>query len=345
MENKICLNCQTALPENPAFCPHCGQKNTAVKFSFWQMLNDFFDNVFNLNSKTFITFFALFIPGKLTEKYFEGKRKSYANPIRVFVVTSLALMAVTLNFYKSTESKHDNNIQERIAATEYSAKLDSAIMISKQKLKTPEMNSAFDTLSSVWQSKWHTDKDSITIKGIFFADSLNKKVALLDLKQLSVDEIIEKYQIHSEHYFDQIFIKQMITITKESGAVNSYFNYIMGKLSWVLFALVPIIAFIFKVLYIRRRRYYVEHLVFNFHTHSFIFLFIALMVLLEPVLNETIFNILIAGAFLYVPLAIKRYYKQGWGKTLVKSVLLGFGYMLSVTVVAVVFLIVSFFLF
>ncbi len=345
MENKICLNCQTALPENAAFCPHCGQKNTATKFSFWQMLNDFFDNVFNLNSKTFITLFALFIPGKLTEKYFEGKRKSYANPIRVFVVASLAFMAVTLNFDKTTKIKYNDDIQEKIAATEYSAKLDSAIIISKQKLKTPEVNSAFDTLSSVWQSKWHTGKDSISIEGTFFGDSLGIKVAYLDLKHLSVDEIIEKYNFQSEDYLEHLFTKQMITMFKESGAANSYINYVIGKFSWVLFALVPIIAFIFKVLYIRRKRYYVEHLVFNFHTHAFIFLFIALMVLLEPVLNETIFNILIAGAFLYVPLAIKRYYKQGWIKTLFKSSLLGFGYFLSIIMVAVVFLIVSFFLF
>ena len=82
----ICPNCNNVFPKDAKYCPACSQKTRSGKVTVREYLSDFFDQVFNLDSKLFKTLGALFIPGKLTKEYFLGKRKSYAPPIRLFLV-------------------------------------------------------------------------------------------------------------------------------------------------------------------------------------------------------------------------------------------------------------------
>ena len=73
----ICPNCNNTLPSEAKFCPTCSQKVRSGKITVKEFLQEFVDNVFNLDSKFFQTIGALFIPGKLTLKYFEGKRNQF----------------------------------------------------------------------------------------------------------------------------------------------------------------------------------------------------------------------------------------------------------------------------
>jgi len=90
--------------------------------------------------------------------------------------------------------------------------------------------------------------------------------------------------------------------------------------------MVPFFALILKLLYMRCNRYYVEHLVFSFHVHTFIFLF-----LLVPVFISRWFIVLliIFAILLYLFTAMKRVYNQSFLKTLLKMCILLFIYLLS----------------
>lgn len=100
---------------------------------------------------------------------------------------------------------------------------------------------------------------------------------------------------------------------------------VLDKMPHALFLLLPAFAFLLKLVYIRRSRYYVEHLVFVLHNHSFHFLVLAVTEAVPlPVLKEVAFFACI-GYFL---VALKRYYNQGWPKTLLKGSMLGCGYVM-----------------
>lgn len=92
-----CLNCHQQLPVNTTFCPNCGQKRTDGLISLKEFLQNFLDNVFNINSRIFQTLKWLFIPAKLTKEYFKGKHKTYYHPIRLYLVMSIIFFAI-LNF-------------------------------------------------------------------------------------------------------------------------------------------------------------------------------------------------------------------------------------------------------
>jgi hypothetical protein len=83
------------------------------------------------------------------------------------------------------------------------------------------------------------------------------------------------------------------------------------------------------LLYYGTRRYYVEHLIFSLHYYSFdfftksVFGFVFLVVSLGGgKLSSQVLNLFYPLAFIYLPFALRRVYKQSWGKTLVKSIVL-----------------------
>jgi hypothetical protein len=94
---------------------------------------------------------------------------------------------------------------------------------------------------------------------------------------------------------------------------------------------VPFFAFLLSLAYIRRRFYYIDHLVFSLHFHTFVFVLMILLVIKGALLPD-----LLPGAALgwilfvllsaYLLVAMKRVYGQGWGRTTLKFVLVGWVY-------------------
>jgi hypothetical protein len=95
------------------------------------------------------------------------------------------------------------------------------------------------------------------------------------------------------------------------------------------YLLLPVAALLLKILYWRRKKLYIEHLIFSLHVHAFIFSLLILTVILD-------YRIVIWGVILwshvYLYLAIKNYYSQGYVKTFFKMALLLFSYGLTLIV-------------
>jgi hypothetical protein len=104
--------------------------------------------------------------------------------------------------------------------------------------------------------------------------------------------------------------------------LGTFFNYVPT----MMFILLPVFAAVLKLLYIRRRRYYAEHFVFLLHVHSFVFLLATVMLLLRRWVAGWLELALSAWILVYILLAMKRVYGQGWLKTFVKYWTLGWMY-------------------
>ena len=90
MEEAIkCKNCNTEL--KGSYCHSCGEKPVSEKdFSVLSLAKLSFGTITNFDSKFFKTFsLLLFRPGKLTEEFISGKRKTYMQPFQVFVLANL----------------------------------------------------------------------------------------------------------------------------------------------------------------------------------------------------------------------------------------------------------------
>jgi hypothetical protein len=83
-----CENCGAALYGE--HCYACGQPTKGLVRHFTSILGDFFDTVFNIDSRVLRTVWPLLArPGYLSLEYFAGRRVRYVTPMRLFLFLSL----------------------------------------------------------------------------------------------------------------------------------------------------------------------------------------------------------------------------------------------------------------
>jgi len=114
-------------------------------------------------------------------------------------------------------------------------------------------------------------------------------------------------------------------------------SHMIAAVPSALFVMVPVFALLLKLLYLRSRRGYLEHLVVGLYSHAFLLLALTLIFVLVAIQAAT--SGIVYGAFgvalfalavwmpVYLLLMQKRVYAQGWVKTSLKYLILGFVYM------------------
>ncbi len=114
---------------------------------------------------------------------------------------------------------------------------------------------------------------------------------------------------------------------------NDFFDSTLPKL---FFIMVPFYALILAALYRRRNRYYVEHLVFSLHFHSFVFVALLFYMLASSYVfrgnasvNAALMGLLAAVILVYLFAALKKVYGQNHLKTIAKFSLLAGGYSIT----------------
>ena len=117
-------------------------------------------------------------------------------------------------------------------------------------------------------------------------------------------------------------------------------DLLLDNIPVALIVLLPIMALVLKALYPLSRRYFVEHLLFFVHFHSFFFLILTLQVLFARLaslvhLPEVLKVLLLVAAAFYIPVylykAMRQVYEQGHFFTFTKYVVLAVAYMIGAT--------------
>ncbi|HET6654932.1 MAG TPA: DUF4286 family protein [Gammaproteobacteria bacterium] len=150
---------------------------------------------------------------------------------------------------------------------------------------------------------------------------------------LSVDD---QAQLAKEPEWVQQVARQGVAAAKNPRA---FYSSMIGKLPTMMFLLLPLFAFFMKLLYIGSNRYYVEHLFFSFHYHAVVFLAALIFLVTYAVahnfgaltVTDHLGTALWAYLTLYLILAMRKTYAQGWFKTVVKWSALAIAYGLSMT--------------
>ncbi len=111
----------------------------------------------------------------------------------------------------------------------------------------------------------------------------------------------------------------------------------------MFFFLIPLFAVALKFFYLRRRRYYVEHLIFSIHFHSYFLIYVVvglpllilILGLLDLALGTHMARVLgndpyiivplLLGMMIYLFFALRRVHRQSFLMTGVKTLLLTFG--------------------
>ncbi|MDQ7054838.1 MAG: DUF3667 domain-containing protein [candidate division KSB1 bacterium] len=132
-----------------------------------------------------------------------------------------------------------------------------------------------------------------------------------------------------EESVQQKFLKNLQTASRDPQLLN---QMLIGRLSRLMFILVPIFALLLKLLYRRLRGFYIQHLIFALHYHAFAFLIFTFMIGLY-VLGAAALTVPIAFVLpVYLFLAMKRVYGQSAPRTLLKGITLMAGYLMALMI-------------
>lgn len=145
-----CLNCGYTLDKVYNYCPNCGQENDDNNVSIGTLTSDFFSTYFALDSKFAKTVKPFFIrPGFLTNRYAEGKRASYAHPLRLYLIISIFFFFIFTLVGKKF-IKETSNDDTPIVDASYSLKnIDG---LDKNTLKQLDSLLSDSTLSAVTEN-------------------------------------------------------------------------------------------------------------------------------------------------------------------------------------------------
>jgi hypothetical protein len=341
-----CLNCGTDL-KGP-FCYFCGQPDRNFMRFFPALLRDLMEDLLDLDSRFIRTLKPLlFKPGRLTRDYMNGRRFRYAPPMRVYIFSSIVffLLAALLSSNSiSLENRDGDLIQIVPDSAQDKEKVEQAL-----NNLPPDVREKIDVeqvLEEVHNEE--TDEAGFDLDDIQFNDEpWNRETNPVDIKWLP-DWLNDR--INDEIEGSPQKTKQI------NENPNLFVDKVFDVLPITMFLLLPVVALIFKFWYLFAKRYYVEHLIFSLHNHSFMFVTMVL-ILLTNLVGDLLTSygytgaetgagwlMVILGVWIpvYLLISLRTVYQQNWALTLGKFFVIGISYVTLLAFVTTVVAIASF---
>jgi hypothetical protein len=328
-----CLNCGTGL-KGP-FCYYCGQPDRNFMRFFPALLRDLMEDLLDLDSRFMRTIKPLlFKPGRLTRDYMEGRRFRYAPPMRLYIFSSIVffLLAAFLSTDGVTvhnESNEDSTIQVIQDGADQQQQIEGALNSIPA-----DVREQIDIEQIQAEINEHEeDEDGFKLDDIQFNEEpWDRETNPVDIKWLPMwlnDRINDEIE-GSPKKAEQI-----------SENPNLILDKVFDLLPATMFILLPLVALILKFWYLFAKRYYVEHLIYSLHIHSFMFVSLILILLesaANPLLTEYGYpGLATAGSWfaisigiwipVYMLISLRVVYQQGWLMTIGKSFFIGFSYL------------------
>lgn len=347
-----CGNC--AEPLLGPHCYACGQPEKSLVRQFPELLGDFFNSVFGLDSRIARTFGPLLLnPGFLTNEYFAGRRVRYVSPVRLFVFLCLtAFFAAKLSSdWGSTFNINESTTSQAMAGFNLNRVEHSITTASSVEEVLRLRDLALAEIATVASESADVPGVSGLLNGVeqIVRSHANQRVAQLDAaaaQRLAEEERVEIQPLQIEGAPSAVnawFVRQGARLTLNISRIekdpNLLKDALFGAIPSALFVMLPLFALSLGLLYVFKRRLYMEHLIVALHSHAFLSLALLLAVLLfdlrawltEPhTLPQALFNLALLALALWVPVYLllmqKRVYRQGWPMTTLKFSVLGVVY-------------------
>jgi len=329
------------------FCPHCGQENIEPREPVGNLIAHFFKDITHFDGKFFQTLKRLATrPGFLTREYALGRRAHYVNPVRMYVFTSFVFFLIFFSIFNSGNGSFDVSGAVLIKDPAGVESMDSATRADYTRQVNrlngnPDQPMSMEAYRSFFEARQGKGRMQITsgrYKSMEEFDSL-KRSGQVD-----------------EGWAARMAIRQALVLKKKyndntPAIIRAIFGKLLHSLPQLLFISLPLLAIMLKLLYVRRKEfYYTDHAVFLLH--FYIYMFLVMLVIFG--LNEinwgrawavsTVLKTAISFyLFYYLYRAMRNFYRQGAGKTLLKYFLLLLGILVLVILLFVFFLAFSFF--
>ncbi len=355
MENNkiVCKNCEQEFQESFQFCPYCGQKakdDLTMGVLFYNTIS----NYFSVDARFLKSFFPLlFRPGYLAKKFVEGKRLLYLHPAQFYLFSSVIFFFIFSFQAREYNQKVDNvlkigfendqilkfdsiqkNNMDSVSVTELTKPLrDQQIITGMDEKELKKLDSMIKT-----------DANSDDIGPINFGFNKKELDSLIAIGAPEAELLQAMGMDDDAGFFKRRFYLQILKFQKNSGGgiMQAFFD----SIPIALFFLLPIFAFILKIFYWKRGSF-PHHLVFSFYYFSFLFMIMGIVMLINFFWETPswVDGIVAASIYLYLLIAVKQFYRQGYFISFIKTGMVAFIYLIFVLPIALAVMLSASFLF
>ncbi|HEY4639629.1 MAG TPA: DUF3667 domain-containing protein [Candidatus Udaeobacter sp.] len=331
-----CENCGAELQGH--WCAQCGQPAIEYRRSFRHVVADLLNEFLNWDSK-FFTSLALLIlkPWRLTNEFLAGKRVRYVNPLRLYLLASILFFFAVNYGAKGIKVDASKLGPKDRAELETELKKEDLPPVAREKLEallrdsssSPARLPATNALSPTPDP---TASSDVASQPTGRANEPKKKYGKIGERPfVAFDDA--KSTTPLERWFEARAKEKM----GENGTkMRLFISTMFSNLPYMMLCCIPLFALVLKLLYVRRRIFYIDHLIYALHIHSFFYAGVMLIVLatigLVRFAPGAVAGWLIALLWIafvtQIFLSIRYVYRQGWLFSVFKFIFGGFLYFL-----------------
>src|SRR5438876_2216521 len=325
-----CENCGAPLTGH--YCAQCGQAAVDYRRSFRHVIADVLDSFLNWDSKFFATIALLiFKPWRLTNEFLAGKRVCYVNPLRLYLLASI------LFFFAVNYGAKDLRFQPGKLGPTARAELEADL---KKGDLPPAAREQLEALLQESPSPSSSPQSTSPLPATNVPSPPPPPES--DKQRQEYGKIGERpFVVFDEAKSTTPFERWIEARAKEKMGEHGtkmglFIATLFSNLPYMMLCCIPLFAFVLKILYLRRHIFYIDHLIYALHIHTFAYTGIMLIVLATIGLNRAVPGA-IAGwgiALLWIAfvvqifLSIRRVYRQGWFISTLKFFTGGFIYLM-----------------
>lgn len=312
-------------------------------------------------------------PGKVSRDFIDGKRARYSNPFQFYLTVSIIFFLIIGLVDRYQEFSDFNNGSKRQAnfsivniQEDNQEAIDSTLSEVKKKLDKQlvglDSTQRADILSVLPKSTVDTtaSKKTDTTKtkkkrgsGFNFISPDHKVTKMVnyqrDNPKIVTDSALTVLNIPKTFtnrflYSRADKINSFLTNTNEEN--KKIQKEIISYASVSIFIFLPIFTLFLRFVYIRRRFTYVEHLIFVFHTQTVFFILLTIFFLLNLYAQSESITIVFSILFLiYLLIAMKKFYQQGYFKTFFKFLIVNLAFVIFGTLGFAILSMITFFIY
>lgn len=345
-----CANCGADMLGT--YCSRCGQPTRHFIKFFPSVVREIVEDTLDIDGRFGRTIWTImFRPGRATKDFLSGKRVHYTPPFRLYLFTSLlAFLLFSIEAGEIRRGFEDGANATNTSTQQVETDAEQLPLTNPDATEpdNPEANTIIDNPEST------------------SSDSGNLNIDIDD------DEDADGFTIRINGNEDWDPVANPVNVGWLPDGVNALINGAIGNikqngprirknpgllvdkviqlLPQTLFILLPIFALILKFFYMFSKRYYMEHLIYSVHIHTFTLMILIVVTALNMadtkisgvlrIASESIQALLMLWILVYMFIAQKRVYNQGWFFTFIKYNLVYFTYtILQIFAIAIVIVI------
>jgi hypothetical protein len=319
-----CENCGAQLQGH--WCAKCGQPAIDYRRSFRHVIADLLNEFLNWDSKFFATIGLLLVrPWKLTNEFLAGHRVRYVHPLRLYLLASILFFFAVNYGARGLRFEPGNLSPKDRAELEADLKKEDLPPAAREKLDALLRESPASP----------TPSPQTTAPSPSPAPKTDKQKQ--EFGKIGERPFVVFDQAKSTTPFESWIEARAKEKMGEHGTkMGLFISTLFSNLPYMMLCCIPLFALVLKILYVRRHIFYIDHLIYALHIHTFAYTGIMLIVLATIGLNRVIpgpiagwtIALLWIAFLVQIFLSIRRVYRQGWFISIFKFLFGGFVYLM-----------------